>query len=163
MDRITRQRLLALSAGLLATARASAAQQKVSRVGVLSIAAPEDPASAKALEAFRQGLREQGWVEGENVTIEHRWARGKLDVLPELAADLVRSQVDVILAAGGPAALAPVSVAGRAPPAGPRARHSLRFSSARMVSIRRPRAGRSAVTTRHTMSRSIPKYSWTIT
>ncbi|MBI4637272.1 MAG: ABC transporter substrate-binding protein [Candidatus Rokubacteria bacterium] len=101
---MTRRRLLALSAALLVAPPAAAAQQKVYRIGVLSIAAPEDPANPKALEAFRQGLQEHGWVEGQNVTIEHRWARGKPDVLAELAADLVRSKVDVILAAGGPAA-----------------------------------------------------------
>jgi putative ABC transport system substrate-binding protein len=58
------------------------------------------------LEAFRQGLRELGYVEGQNIAIESRWTEGKDDRLPALAADLVRSKVDVIVADTGAATLA---------------------------------------------------------
>src|SRR5262249_20313570 len=61
---------------------------------------------ASRVTSIRQGLRETGFIEGENVTIEYRWAEGQYDRLPAMAADLVRSGVDVILAITTPAAVA---------------------------------------------------------
>jgi len=54
-----------------------------------------------SLQAFRQGLRELGWVEGQNVAIDYRWADGDLEQLPALASDLIKSPIDVIVVAGG--------------------------------------------------------------
>jgi putative tryptophan/tyrosine transport system substrate-binding protein len=73
-------------------------------IGVLDSRLPE--AVAGRLRAFRQGLQETGYVEGENVAIIYRWAENQIDRLPELASDLVRRRVAVIATAGEPAALA---------------------------------------------------------
>ncbi|HEV8581436.1 MAG TPA: ABC transporter substrate-binding protein [Thermoanaerobaculia bacterium] len=96
----------ALAGGLLAGPRIADAQQaaKVYRVGYLT--AGSVTANPRVLEAFRQGLRELGWVEGQNLVIEYRSAEGRFDRLPELAAELVRLKVDVIVAAPTPGALA---------------------------------------------------------
>jgi putative ABC transport system substrate-binding protein len=77
---------------------------KVYRIGYLS--APTRASVENALGAFLRTLRELGWVEGQNLIIEYRWAEGKVERLPELAAELVRSKVDVIVAPAGSAALA---------------------------------------------------------
>jgi putative tryptophan/tyrosine transport system substrate-binding protein len=76
------------------------------RVGHLSPGSASDAARQRRLEAFRQGLRDLGYVDGENIAIEARWADGKYDRYPALAADLVRLKVNVIVVVGG--------VAGRA-------------------------------------------------
>ena len=74
---------------------------KVARIGFLLAVSPS--AAAARTEAFRQGLRELGYVEGKNIVIESRYAEGKLDRLPALAAELVRLKVDIIVTAGGQA------------------------------------------------------------
>ena len=69
-------------------------------VGFLHSASPDGP-FADAVDAFRQGLSEIGYVEGQNVAIEYRWAKGQYDRLPALAAELVGRQVSVIAAVAG--------------------------------------------------------------
>jgi putative ABC transport system substrate-binding protein len=85
---------------LLALGVIAEAQQpkKIPRIGFLS-AAPRSAISER-IEAFRQGLRELGYVEDKNIGIEWRYAEGKLDRLPALAAELVRLKTDVIVTAG---------------------------------------------------------------
>src|SRR5882672_9993774 len=96
----------ALASGLLAVPLAVEAQQagKVPRVGYLSPGSSSDPVRLRRFEAFRQGLRELGYVEGRNIALEPRWAEGKYDRYPALAADLVRLKVHVIVAVAGAAA-----------------------------------------------------------
>jgi putative ABC transport system substrate-binding protein len=82
--------------------RAEAQQSKrVPRIGYLSVLSPSS--DSMRMEAFRQGLRELGYVEGKNISVEPRYAEGKLDRLPELAGELVRLNVDVIVAGGSTA------------------------------------------------------------
>ena len=86
-----RRELMLLLAGAMTAARTLHAQQKATPViGYLNAGSP-DP-SAQSLTAFRQGLGETGYVEGQNVAIEYRWAEGRYDRLPALAADLVAPQ-----------------------------------------------------------------------
>jgi len=100
--------VMALALGVLSLPLAMGAQEgkagKVARIGRLS------PLSAETdrpnLEAFRKGLRELGWVEGRSFTIESRFADGQPERLPELAAELIRQRVDLILTGSTPGALA---------------------------------------------------------
>jgi len=100
---MNRRAFLCGSIFVLAAPLAAAAQppEKVPRVGYLSPGSPSEPFRQRRFEAFRQGLRELGYVEGQNIAIESRWAEGKYDRYPALAADLVRLKVDVIVAVGG--------------------------------------------------------------
>src|SRR5262245_16075485 len=91
----------ALSVMLLALSVSAQAQQpkEIPRIGYLS---EFDPAiESIRLKAIRQALRELGYIEGQNIAIEHRYAEGKLDRLLELATEVVHLKVDIIVAAGG--------------------------------------------------------------
>jgi putative ABC transport system substrate-binding protein len=92
--------------GLGAVPRAARAQQagKVYRIGYLST--PTRESVERGVDAFLRKLRELGWFEGSNLVIEYRWAEGDVARLPELAAGLVRDNVDLIVAPAGSAALA---------------------------------------------------------
>lgn len=91
---------LTFALAVLAAPLAAGAQPpvgKTARIGYLSLRS--EPSHID--EAFRQGMRDLGYVEGQNLRVEYRWANWKLDRLPELAAELVRLNVDVIVSAGG--------------------------------------------------------------
>jgi ABC-type uncharacterized transport system substrate-binding protein len=92
-----------LAVFLLAVPLAAEAQSppKVPRIGLLSFRSPTD--NPHLLEAFRQGLRELGYVEGQTIAIEYRFAEGRPERLPALAAELVRLKVDVIVTTAPPA------------------------------------------------------------
>src|SRR5262245_41155595 len=94
---IDRRGFIAGSLTLLAAPLAAEAQQagKVYRIGYLSYSS--SASSPHLLEAFREGLRALGWVEGQNITIDTRFAEGRLDRASDLAAELVRLKVDIIV------------------------------------------------------------------
>ena len=106
---------VALCTVLFALCVSAHAQQptKIPRIGLLFTATPS--AAAARIEAFRQGLRELGYVEGKNILIEQRYAEGQLNHMNELAAELVRLKVDVIVTIG-PAATRPAKEATTAIP-----------------------------------------------
>jgi putative ABC transport system substrate-binding protein len=84
---------------------ASQPVEKIVRLGILD-GGSSYPERQALWSGFKETLRETGYMEGKNVTFEFRWGAGQLDTLPELAAELVRANVDVIVTAGTPAALA---------------------------------------------------------
>jgi putative ABC transport system substrate-binding protein len=98
--------ILALTLGLIAAPLAAEAQQagKVYRIGFLGNSTPA--LEANLVGPFREGLRDLGYVEGRNILIEYRWAEGQYERFPTLIAELAALKVDVIVAAGTPAALA---------------------------------------------------------
>jgi ABC-type uncharacterized transport system substrate-binding protein len=100
-----RRKFISLLGGAAVTwpLAARAQQRPAAVIGFLSSSALAD--RARYLPAFRQGIRETGYVEGQNVAIEYRWAQDQHDRLPDLAADLVRSQVTVIAAHDTPSAI----------------------------------------------------------
>ncbi len=91
-----------VAGGLLVAPLAAEAQQagKVWRIGFLSIGGRPVPGANPGFDAFLQGLRELGYVDGQNVVIEHRFAEGRPEGLPTLAVELVSLHVDVIIAPG---------------------------------------------------------------
>ena len=91
---------------ILASVLFAQAQQptKIPRIGFLDSSTASG--SAVLVDAFRQELNKLGWIEGKNIIIEYRFAEGKTERLPELAADLARLEVDLIVVAGGPVPLA---------------------------------------------------------
>ena len=104
-----------LTGSLLAAPLAAEAQQtgKVYRIGYLS--ASSSTTGRTVIEAFRQGLRELGWVEGQNIVIDYRFAEGQYDRLPALAAELVRLKADVIVVSPTQPAVAAKNATGTIP------------------------------------------------
>src|ERR1700745_206396 len=94
-----RRELVLLLGGAVIAPRVLCAQQKAMRV-ICYLSSVSPGPSAHLVAAFRQGLSEAGYVEGQNVTIEYRWAEGRDDRLPAFAADLVCRKVDWIVASG---------------------------------------------------------------
>lgn len=97
-----RRKVLTLAAGMaVALPSGTRAQRRVPVIGILGSGYPEDPTIALNLAMFARGLRQEGFIEGQNVRIEYRWARNQPDRLPGLAAELVALPVDVIVNEGG--------------------------------------------------------------
>lgn len=89
---------------------ASSAQSAIPVIGFMSSRGPED--SRHLVEAFQEGMRASGYVEGQNVTVEYRWAGGRYDRLPMLAAELASSHLSVLVATGGEPSVLAAKAAG---------------------------------------------------
>jgi hypothetical protein len=102
-----RREFVTLIGGAAAWPLAAEAQQPaMPMIGWLSSITASDPFGMSLASAFRAGLKDAGYVEGQNVAIDFRWGEGQYNRLPTLAAELVAKRVDVIMAGGPPAALA---------------------------------------------------------
>ncbi len=99
-----REFIALLTSTAIARPPGARAQQPMPVIGILSTGSPKETPTAKVLAALRQGLEDAGYVEGQNVAIEYRFAEGRYDRLPALAAELVRRPVAVIVTSGTPAA-----------------------------------------------------------
>ena len=93
-----RKLLVALGAGALAAPLRSFAQEQAIKVARIGFLGNNPEAEVNHTQAFKEGLRENGWIESKNIIIEYRWSRGNTDRISELVTDLVRLKVDVILA-----------------------------------------------------------------
>jgi putative ABC transport system substrate-binding protein len=100
-----RDLLIALGAALLSSLPVYAQQKKTPVIGYLTPVVPQNNTDFR-LEAFRQGMRDSGYVEGKDYRLEVRWGEGRLERLPALAAELVRIKVDVLVASSSPSVLA---------------------------------------------------------
>src|SRR4051812_32305329 len=108
MVMLDRRSAIGVVVGLVATAPLAVLAQpnKPARIGFVSNSSPASGGSQ--FEAFRLGLRDLGWIEGRNLTIERRWSEGRSDRLPAIVDELVRGAVDVIVVSG-PSAIAAAS------------------------------------------------------
>jgi putative ABC transport system substrate-binding protein len=104
MPVVKRRRFITLLGGAAAWPLAAHAQQPMPVIGFLGSQSAETVADY--LRAFRQGLKDAGYVEGETIAVEYRWAEGRVDRLPDLMADLARRRIAVLVSGGGPASIA---------------------------------------------------------
>jgi putative tryptophan/tyrosine transport system substrate-binding protein len=114
MSGMGRREFVALLGGAVAWPVAAWAQQAMPVIGFLDSRSPE--AVVGRLRAFRQGLKETGYVDGENVEIVYRWAENQFDRLPELAADLARRRLAVITVGGASPTFAAKTATSTIPP-----------------------------------------------